>query len=51
MARRLAQQCRKGGKTLPVVDLVIVSCALVHRVSLDHQDSHFATILEVHAEN
>lgn len=49
MARQLAQQCRKAGKTVPVADLVIVACALVHQAPLDHQDSHFAAILEARA--
>lgn len=48
LARRLAQQCRKQGKTVPVADLVIAACALVHQAPLDHQDSHFAAILESH---
>ena len=46
-ARSLAQLSREAGVTVPVTDLVIVSCALVHQVELEHRDEHFELIIGI----
>ena len=50
-ARHLARLCRIRGKTIPPTDLLILSCALVHQVELEHQDAHFETVLRLHADS
>ncbi len=48
LARKLARACRESGKTVPAADLIIASCALFHKVKIDHCDSHIDNILKVH---
>jgi predicted nucleic acid-binding protein len=40
----LAECARRRGYTFPYVDLLIFSCAKVHRVELLHRDRHFDTL-------
>ena len=49
IARKLAQECREAGKTVPAADLVILSCALFHGTGIEHCDSHFDLILRIHS--
>lgn len=51
LARELARSCRKSGKTVPVSDLVIASCALFHNAEIEHCDTHFDSILGVYQKN
>ena len=46
-ARSLARSCREQGVTAPAADLLIVACARVHNVEIEHLDAHFAAILRV----
>ncbi len=46
-ARLLARLCRKNGVTVPATDLLIVACARTHEVGIEHQDAHFAAILQL----
>jgi predicted nucleic acid-binding protein len=46
-ARLLARLCRKNGVTAPATDLLIVACAHTHEVEIEHQDAHFAAILQL----
>ena len=48
-ARLLARLCRENGGTAPATDVLIVACARTHEVDIEHQDAHFAAILQ--AEN
>ena len=49
-ARLLARLCRRNGVTAPATDLLIVACARIHEVGIEHQDAHFAAILELENE-
>jgi predicted nucleic acid-binding protein len=49
LARRLAQECRQAGQTVPSSDLVITACALSHQAEIEHCDAHIDFILKVHA--
>ena len=49
-ARSLARRCRDRGITAPATDLLIVACAQVHEVEIEHQDTHFAAILRLEDE-
>ena len=40
-ARRLAQEARRQGLTLPATDLLIAACSRVHGLEILHQDGHF----------
>lgn len=40
-ARRLAEQTRRAGLTLPATDLLIAACARAHDLELLHRDGHF----------
>jgi predicted nucleic acid-binding protein len=40
-AVRLADRGRAAGVTVPLVDLLIFSCAKIHAVDLAHDDAHF----------
>jgi predicted nucleic acid-binding protein len=40
-AYRLADRCRRTGKTVPPYDILIAACALHHGVEIEHADSHF----------
>ncbi len=44
----LARECRAGGYTIPATDIMIVACSIFHKVSIDHNDSHFDKIFEVY---
>jgi len=44
-ACELARRCRRKGLTVPSADIVIVSCAAVHKLELEHCDKHFDDIL------
>ena len=46
-ARLLARLCRKNGVTAPATDLLVVACALTHEAGIEHQDAHFAAILQL----
>jgi predicted nucleic acid-binding protein len=45
LATRLAARCRDKGKTVPAADVLIVACAIHHKVEVEHKDSHFEIIL------
>ena len=47
-ARKLAQNCRSSGLTVPPADLIIASCALFHEVDIEHCDAHFDFIFKAH---
>jgi predicted nucleic acid-binding protein len=40
-ARRLAQEARRQGLSLPGSDLLIAACARVHSLEILHRDGHF----------
>jgi predicted nucleic acid-binding protein len=40
-ARRLAQEARRQGLTLPGTDLLIAACSRVHGLEILHRDGHF----------
>jgi predicted nucleic acid-binding protein len=40
-ARRLAQETRRQGLTVPATDLLIAACARVHGLEILHRDGHF----------
>jgi predicted nucleic acid-binding protein len=40
-AIQLASRSRRAGITVPVADLLIFACALVHELDLAHDDAHF----------
>ena len=44
LACELAQKCRVQGTPIPTTDIVIVACARVHKVELEHVDKHFEII-------
>lgn len=50
MSRLLARLCRKNGVMTPATDLLIVACARTHEVGIEHQDAHFAAILQLENE-
>ena len=50
LARKLAGMCRESGKTVPAADLIITSCALFHKVKIEHCDSHIDHIVKIYAE-
>lgn len=37
----LAAQAREQGVTVPATDLLVWSCAAVHRIDVEHNDRHF----------
>jgi len=51
MARTLAQESRQAGKTVPAADLIITACAIVHRATIDHCDSHIDFVLTAHKKH
>ena len=48
ISNKLARECRAGGYTIPVTDIIIAACSIFHKVLLDHCDSHFDKIFEVY---
>jgi predicted nucleic acid-binding protein len=40
-AYRLADACRRMGKTAPPHDILIAACARHHGLEIEHDDSHF----------
>lgn len=40
-ARRLAQESRRQGLSLPATDLLIAACSRVHGLDILHRDGHF----------
>ncbi len=46
-AKNLAQKCRKSGKTIPSTDILIVSCGIVNKVSIESLDKHFTTLTHI----
>jgi predicted nucleic acid-binding protein len=40
-ARRLAQETRRQGLSLPATDLLIAACSRVHGLEILHRDAHF----------
>jgi len=40
----IGQVCRKAGKPVPTVDLIIAACAREHEVALEHNNRHFRFI-------
>lgn len=46
-ARRLAQEARRQGLTLPATDLLVAACARVHGLDIQHRDSHFDRLAAV----
>ena len=49
LAKRLAQTCRQKGKTVPSTDILIVSCGLMNKADIEHQDNHFDIILNLYS--
>jgi len=49
-ARRLAQEARRTGLTLPAADLLVASCARVHGLEMLHRDAHFDRLASIPAE-
>jgi predicted nucleic acid-binding protein len=45
LAREMARKCRQAGLTNPSADLLITACALFHRATIEHCDSHIDSIL------
>ena len=48
LARDLARKCRKAGTAVPPADLLIAACAFHHDASIEHNDSHFDLIQQIH---
>jgi len=46
-ARRLAQEARRQGLTLPGTDLLIAACSRVHCLEILHRDGHFDSLASV----
>jgi predicted nucleic acid-binding protein len=46
-ARRLAQETRRQGLSLPATDLLIAACAGVHGLEILHRDSHFDRLASI----
>jgi predicted nucleic acid-binding protein len=49
-ARNLARRCREKGVTASTPDIVIAACAAIHKLPLEHCDSHFDKILPLAAK-
>jgi predicted nucleic acid-binding protein len=45
LASKLALRCREKGFTVPISDIVIAACAVIHKLELEHCDKHFDDIL------
>ena len=48
-ARRLAQEARRQGLTVPATDLLIASCAHVNGLEILHRDGHFDRLASIEA--
>ena len=48
MARTLATESKKVGRTVPAADLIIAACAIVYGSSIEHCDSRMDFILNTH---
>jgi len=46
-AFRLADDCRRAGKTVPPHDILIAACARHHGVEIEHDDAHFDLLAEL----
>ena len=46
-ARRLAQETRRQGLSLPATDLLIAACSRVHGLEILHRDTHFDRLASV----
>jgi predicted nucleic acid-binding protein len=46
-AFRLADVCRRSGKTVPPHDILIAACARHHGLEIEHDDSHFDLLQEL----
>jgi predicted nucleic acid-binding protein len=46
-AYRLADGCRRSGKTAPPHDILIAACARHHGVEIEHDDFHFVLLAEL----
>jgi len=46
-AIQLARRGRRAGVTVPVADLLIFACAVVHELDLAHDDSHFDQLAQL----
>jgi predicted nucleic acid-binding protein len=46
-ARKLAARSRKGGITVPTVDVVIAACAAHYGLEVEHFDSHFDHLMPI----
>jgi predicted nucleic acid-binding protein len=44
LAMELASSGRRSGLTVPIADLLIFACAIVHELDLAHDDAHFDQI-------
>ncbi|TAN38555.1 MAG: hypothetical protein EPN25_13570 [Nitrospirae bacterium] len=49
LAKTLAQECRKSGRTAPSADLIIAACALYNHAAIEHSDDPIDRILKVNA--
>ncbi len=46
-AKRLAQECRRLGLTVPATDLLIAACSRVHKLEILHRDGHFVRLASI----
>lgn len=46
-ARHLAQRCRDKGVTVNTSDIIVVACAVRHRLRLEHCDRHLDLVLGI----
>jgi predicted nucleic acid-binding protein len=44
LAAKTARQCREGGATVPLGDVLVFACARRHGVEIIEHDAHFAQI-------
>lgn len=40
-SQKMAFDLRKKGLTIPTIDILILSCAKIHKITLVHRDKHF----------
>ena len=48
-AMELARVGRRAGLTVPIADILIFACALVHEIDLAHDDTHFDRLASLDA--
>lgn len=50
LARKLAQNCRGRGRTVPATNLIVAACAFIHDAEIEHCDAHFDTITAAYTQ-